>query len=401
MTKNDQPDKTEERMEDREKMYDDYAEKDEDSAIDEYDITVTPNDFNVETLKNLVDRGSIRIPGFQRNYVWDLVRASKLIESLILGLPVPQLFLYQQERNSYLLIDGQQRLMSVHYFLEQRFPRPERRVDLRRIFNEKGSISKDILDDNQYFWDFSLRLPESLPSQKNRLGGLTYDTLSEDDKFQFDQRTIRCIVVKQNSPSNDDTSMYEIFNRLNTGGINLRPQEIRTSMYHSEFYVMLNKVNSFPGWRKMTSPTPDIHMKDVEILLRGFAMLIDGENYAPSMVRFLNQFSRQCKEYDFSRNKYLEDLFESFLGVMSPLSPAVFKNESTNRFNIALYESIFTAVCKKAYKEERLVRYRLNEDKVAALRSDEEFLTASLQGTTSTANVGKRLTRANAILNGG
>lgn len=400
MTKNDQLDKTEGHMEDREEIYDDYAEKDEDSAINEYDITVTPNDFNVETLKNLVDRKLIRIPGFQRNYVWDLVRASKLIESLILGLPVPQLFLYQQERNSYLLIDGQQRLMSVYYFLEQRFPRPERRVDLRRIFNERGSIPRDTLDNDQYFWNFSLRLPESLPSQKNRLRGLTHDTLSEDDKFQFGQRTIRCIVVKQNSPSNDD-SMYEIFNRLNTGGINLRPQEIRTSMYHSEFYDMLNKANSFSGWRKMTFPEPDIHMKDVEILLRGFAMLIDGENYAPSMVRFLNQFSRKCKEYDSSRNKYLENLFESFLDAMSPLSPAVFKNETTNRFNIALYESIFTAVCKKAYKEECLVQYHLDEDKVVALRSDEEFLNASLQGTTSTANVGKRLKRANAILNGG
>ena len=122
MTKNDQPDKTEERMEDREKMYDDYAEKDEGSAIDEYDITVTPNDFNVQTLKNLVDRKSIRIPGFQRNYVWDLVRASKLIESLILGLPVPQLFLYKQGRDRHLLIDGQQRLMSIYYFKQQRFP---------------------------------------------------------------------------------------------------------------------------------------------------------------------------------------------------------------------------------------------------------------------------------------
>ena len=401
MTKNDRPDKTKGYMKDREEIYDDDPEKNEDLAIDEYHIAVIPSDFTVTTLKDLVDRGWISIPTLQRHYVWDLSRASKLIESLILSLPVPQLFLYEQEPNINLLIDGQQRLMSIYYFLKKRFPRLERRVHLRQIFNEAGSIPEEILGNDEYFQDFSLRLPEGLPGQKNRLSGLTYDTLSEVDKSRFDLRPIRCIFVKQNSPSNDDSSMYEIFNRLNTGGINLRPQEIRSSMYHSEFYNMLNKVNSFPGWRKMNSPTPNIYMKDVEILLRGFAMLIDGENYAPPMVRFLNQFSRKCKEYDSSRNEYLQDLFESFLGTVSSLPSDVFINKSTNRFNIALYESIFTAVCKKAYKEQRLVQYRLDEDKVAALRSDQDFLSASHRGTASTANVGMRLARANAILNGG
>ena len=76
--------------------------------------------------------------------------------------------------------------------------------------------------------------------------------------------------------------MYEVFNRLNTGGINLRPQEIRTSMYHSPFYDMLYRVNTTPQWRRLLrTPEPDLHMKDIEILMRGFAMLIDGPNYTP------------------------------------------------------------------------------------------------------------------------
>ena len=87
--------------------------------------------------------------------------------------------------------------------------------------------------------------------------------------------------------------MFEVFNRLNTGGINLKPQEIRTSMYHSEFYNMLYNANSWGAWRRLLGGClPDLHMKDVEILLRGFAMLIDVNNYAPSMVRFLNQFAQ-------------------------------------------------------------------------------------------------------------
>ena len=68
-------------------------EDEEEMTIGEYDITVSPNDFNISTLFNLMDNGVIRLPAFQRNYVWDIKGASKLIESIILGLPIPQVFL--------------------------------------------------------------------------------------------------------------------------------------------------------------------------------------------------------------------------------------------------------------------------------------------------------------------
>jgi uncharacterized protein with ParB-like and HNH nuclease domain len=103
--------------------FEDYAESADDIQVGEYDITAAPNDFNVLTINSFLELGAVRIPGFQRNYVWDLGRASKLIESLILGLPVPQVFLYEVERNRFLVIDGQQRLMSIYYFVKQRFPR--------------------------------------------------------------------------------------------------------------------------------------------------------------------------------------------------------------------------------------------------------------------------------------
>ena len=109
------------------KWFQDYAEGHDELQVEEYDITATPNDFNVMTLCSFMDSGSVRIPGFQRHFVWDMARASKLIESLILGLPVPQLLLYEQKRNEFLVIDGQQRLMSIYYFIKKRFPRKEKR----------------------------------------------------------------------------------------------------------------------------------------------------------------------------------------------------------------------------------------------------------------------------------
>ena len=73
-----------------ETWFDDYAGEVDDIQVDEFDITAAPNDFNVLTINSFLESGAVRIPGFQRNYVWDIGRASKLIESLILGLPVPQ-----------------------------------------------------------------------------------------------------------------------------------------------------------------------------------------------------------------------------------------------------------------------------------------------------------------------
>ena len=223
--------------------FEDYAEDADDLQVEEYDITAAPNDFNVLTINSFLESGAVRIPGFQRNYVWDIGRASKLIESLVLGLPVPQVFLYEVERNKFLVIDGQQRLMSIYYFIKQRFPRLDRRSDLRIIFDEHGKIPDNVIHDDNYFENFRLKLGESLPNHPNRFKGLSYQTL-EGYKTQFELRTIRNVIIKQNSPQGDDSSMYEVFNRLNTGGVNLKPQEIRTSMYHSDFYEMLYRANS-------------------------------------------------------------------------------------------------------------------------------------------------------------
>jgi uncharacterized protein with ParB-like and HNH nuclease domain len=233
--------------------YEDESEteiENEGYPIDNYEITATPNDFNIITIFNFIESGSINIPGFQRNYVWDIKRASKLIESLIIGLPVPQIFLYEEARNKFLVIDGQQRLMSIYYFIKQRFPKKQKRAELRTIFEKEGKIPEEIFNNDAYFTKFNLHLPEQVPGQKNRFNKLNYSTLDEY-KTSFELRTIRNVIVKQLSPQDDDSAIYEIFNRLNSGGINLKPQEIRMSLYHSEFLNMLARINTLPRWREL------------------------------------------------------------------------------------------------------------------------------------------------------
>ena len=375
--------------------FDDYVDEEDDRDRDviDYDLSTTPNDFNVSTLFDYIQSGIIIIPGFQRHYVWDVKRASRLIESLILGLPVPQLFLYEEARNKLLVIDGQQRLKSIYYFIKGRFPRTEARSKLRKVFEEKQSIPDDVLQDDKYFTNFRLHLPAQLPGQTNPLKGLSYTTLG-DRKLQFDLRPIRNVVVKQNSPKDDDSSIYEIFSRLNSGGVSLTPQEIRLSLYHSNFYDMLMTMNADKRWRRILGGRePDLHLKDVEVLLRIFAMLIDAQNYSPSMVKFLNQFSHKCQTQDVEQNSYIQDLLNSFLDAASDLPKDAFLNKITNRFNIALIEAVFTAACSKAFEEKRPVRGRLDPEALRKLEGDTQFVDAASRATTQTANVQVRLER--------
>ena len=143
---------------------------------------------------------------------------------------------------------------------------------------------------------------------------------------------------------------------------------------------------------------PDLHLKDIEILLRGFALLIDGSAYAPSMLRFLNGFSKKCRAHDSQQNAYLKELFKSFLGACLRLPDGAFLNPHDRRFNIMLYEAVFTATCEPAFAERRPVSGVLMADRVRELKKDEDFVAAAVFNTTSTANVKKRLSRSREIV---
>jgi uncharacterized protein with ParB-like and HNH nuclease domain len=375
-----------------------YVEEDEEEEefpVKEYDITSTPNDFNIRTIFDFIESGLLKIPAFQRNYVWDQKRASKLIESLIIGLPIPQIFLYEESKNSFQVIDGQQRLLSIFYFKKKRFPRMEKRAALRRVFDEAGGIPPEVLADDTYFANFNLQLPSPLPNQPNPFNKLNYDTLGEH-RATFDLRTMRNIVVRQNSPDGDeDSSIYEIFNRLNSGGVNLKPQEIRVSLYHSKFYLMLNRLNARSKWREFVgSSEPDIHSKDIEVLLRGFSMLFYGKEYKPSITKFLNLSSRKFKSITDEAVKYCELLFDSFLIACSDLDSKAFIGRQNNRFNISTFEAVFVAATRKPFQERRLVIAQINPNKLDQLKSDSRFIDATQKNTASTENVKLRASKA-------
>ena len=367
---------------------------DDEEAVGEYDITASPNDFNVSTIVDFIERKVFIIPGFQRNYVWDLKRASRLIESVVLGLPIPQIFLYESSRNKFLVIDGQQRLMSLYFFVKKRFPVMEKRGQLRRIFDEHGEFPAAIREDDAYFVRFALRLPSRTPEQ-NKLSRRNYDTLG-DLKDTFDLRTIRCVVIKQNEPKDDDSSVYEIFNRLNTGGMNLAPQEIRASLYHSPFYDLIYRINAHDAWRRTIGVSePDLRMRDIEVLVRACAVMIQFDQYKSSMGRFLNQFSKLMKDSkpDLSR---LTDVLSQFFLACAHLPDGIFGTRS-KKVNVSIFEAVMSAICRDAYLHGGNI-HPLEAAAIDRLKQDKDFITAASSQSTHKTQVEKRLRIARSIL---
>ncbi len=382
----------------RNKMAEYYYSEEKEVSVAQYDISVIPNDFNVLTINSLLEKNVISMPSFQRNYVWDRKRASKFIESLIIGLPVPQIFLYQLDRNKYSVIDGQQRLMSIYFFIKQRFPKPGKRTFLRKIFNKDGRIPDEILADDDYFQDFKLQFAKLENGRPHRLNGKKYTMLDEAQRGSFELMPIRCMSVRQNKPD-DNASMYEIFNRLNTGGLNLSSQEIRGCLYNSAFYDQLYKLNTDRRWRKLLGKTEeDDKFKDVEIILRSFALLFNHDQYTGAMIQFLNKFSKEAQQFDDKKISQCVGLFDKFLGAVEEIDTAVYLTKN-NSFNVSFFDSIFVAV-----GEHLLVsaedKISISQDAFEKLKKDADFYEAITHSTSHVQSVKTRLRLARRYLFG-
>lgn len=381
----------------------DFFEEDrelEEEDIVEYDITTSPRDLTPASIVDMIDSGIMELPLFQRNYVWDINKASRLVESLILGLPVPELFFYSEgdENTTYKIIDGQQRLLTIYFFVKGRFPKnTDSRLLIRKKIGEDDDFD-EIMADNSIFQDFTLKLNYDDSQKTSRYHGKKFATLDKDTQIKFRlRRYLRTVVVRQNKPDNNSSSMFEIFNRLNTGGTPLNHQEIRASLYYCDFYEMLVQLNNEPKWREVLGkPTQDLHCTDIELILRSLALLEDGEDYSPKMVGFLNSFSQKSKKFSAEHIEYLRCLFLSFVDACSELSAkAFFRN---NRFSKTLFEAVFVVSCKKSFENNTILTQKIDGVSFDELKEDEEFISYLQSGSSSRDSIHGRLKRATQVI---
>jgi hypothetical protein len=290
-----------------------YEDQEDDVRTSNYAITSYGADYPVDGLVKRIRNGNIYIPEFQRGFVWDIKTASRFIESLLIGLPVPGIFLSKDQESKLIVIDGQQRLRTIQYFYDGKIP-----IHGDYDFEESNTDGKV----------FALKLDGNDNSSEelgNKFNNKTYNTLSDEERRRLDDAIIPATIIKQDIPENDDSSIYQIFERLNTGGIKLTSQEIRACIYHGEFNKLLIELNKNSQWQdifngKITGNfRPDPRMKDQELILRFLALHsasidYDGDNektitYQKPMKSFLNEFMKQNRQINNIKKEQLINIF--------------------------------------------------------------------------------------------
>ena len=336
----------------------------EDEVPIEYDIATYPSDFTLSGIHTMWYDGDIEIPEFQREFVWTIKQASLLMESFLLGLPVPPVFFYIDEEHKNLVIDGQQRILSAVYYFDGYFGE-ESLQGRRQVFRLMG-------------------LDERSPYHNRR-----FEDLQHVDQRKLQTAVLRAINIRQLSPKDNNTSIYHIFERLNTGGTALKAQEIRNCVFRGQFAKTLGDLNLDKNWRLiMGKETKDRHQKDVELVLRVFALSQGWEKYEKPMKEYLNVTMRQHQRGD-------SKAVQRFVDVFPKVSALIVEHLGAKPFHKygPLNASILDAVFCTLLANYSRIPANLKE-RFLKLLNDKEFFIPTLGRTTDTPEVQRRFKAA-------
>lgn len=288
-----------------------------------YAITSYGADFLVDGLVSRLNNGDIVVPSFdpefsgskevyafQRGFVWKRPQQDRFIESLLLGLPVPGVFLVREENNIMLVLDGQQRLRTLQAFC---------------------------------------RAPDDLPFQLEFVQepwvGMTYASLDDEDRRRLDNSIIHATIMRQDQGSGEQQAVYTIFERLNTGGTPLQPQEIRVALYGGEFIRLIRNLNNHPSWRRLYGNRSP-RLKDHELILRFFAFYERAAEYERPLKGFLNTYLAENRFRDGKEGETLEVAFRKTTDLLyKAIGRNVFR--PVRSLNAAVVDSIMVGVARR------------------------------------------------------
>lgn len=332
------------------------------NSITRYNISTYGTDLEVELLVKRLNNNKYIIPDYQRGYVWTKKRASKFIESLLVGLPIPGIFLYKEE-SQFLIIDGHQRLRTLQAFYEGIFPGNQKVFKLDGVANE--------------------------------FEGKTYKELSESDQTALDSAIIHASVIEQEYPSEESeaSSIYHIFERINSGSVPLTPHEIRYCANYGTFAKQIKRWNENPDWRILMGK-PNIRMKDQEIILRFIALQHDPKEYSAPMQGFLDRFLRKNREPNKEKLSLWENLFAQTCHILADsFAEKTFKR--TNAINVAIADALMVAVAEGIQADDLVDDFR---GAIEKLKQNEKFIEATISSTSDETQVSNRLAEARAHL---
>ena len=301
-----------------------------------YAISSYGADLTFDGIVSRMDRDDIFIPEFQRKLVWTSVQASRFIESLLLGLPVPGVFLFKEpDTKRLMVVDGQQRLRTVHGFYHE-------------LFNDR---------------------PFKLQGVSKDFAGMTYGQLDDHDRREIDTAIIHATIFQQDEPGDDRSSVYSVFERLNSGGTALSPQEIRACIYRGKLNDLLEELAGDKHWRNLYGSISR-RKKDEEVILRFLALHHSSDRYTPPMKSFLNKFMEEYQNPDEVQTDRFRDVFlRTVKATDMILTPTALRPKHT--LNISIVDAVLVGLAR------RLERGAVKNH--GALQSEHERLLLRLQ----------------------
>lgn len=335
-------------------------------------VTYQGTDFDAEGLVRRLNREDIVIPSFghgddevelasfQRSFVWTRPQMDRFIESLLLGFPVPGIMLVQQSDKRYLVLDGQQRLRTLQAFYNG--------IHRKREF--------------------------SLENVAEEFKGLTYKKLEPEQKRTLDNSFIQATIVKTDGTAESRESVYQIFERLNSGGTQLTPHEIRIALYPGPFVDFLGELNEIEAWRNIYgSVSPRV--RDHELLLRVVALYVSSEEYFRPLKRFLNTFLGRHRSLSKLPSEDIRQHFTKAITALDKAGAREYLRPPRARLNVATFDAVMVGAMRRVAATGTLSA----KDAKAildALRGDAEFAEATSTQTDTEENVRNRLRIATA-----
>lgn len=306
-----------------ENLEDDYQDIDDVENIEgNNDLVVYSRDWTVATILSQIEQDNIDLnPGFQRRNAWNETKRSKLIESILIGYPIPEIVLAEDKnkRNSFIVIDGKQRLLTIAGYK----------------------------DNYKYkYWD---KNPPKTKGIKNKYNGISYEDIANNAELLrlFENSALRCTVI---SNYYNENSLYDIFYRLNAGSTQLSSQELRQALNKGEFSDFLIQVTNEENVLRevMNLKEPDRRLRDVETLLRCMSFLEYAPEYNGNLLMFLDSRTKLFNTRWKKESDYIKDLgnrvfiaIEKLISVFGNKSEVArkYKNDELNtKFNRVLLE---------------------------------------------------------------
>lgn len=332
-------------------------------------VDVATADLTVREVVRMVRDGEMNAaPAYQRKFRWKQDDESRLIESLMLGLPVPSVFVAANSDFSLEVVDGLQRVSTLVHFVEPR------KADLELIGRDEPLVLVGL-------------------EKLQKLEGLSFSAMPKEIQRYFGRLGIRVTTLTDKS---DSAVRFQLFERLNRGAVKLSPQEVRTVVYRGPFIDLLKELAEYPMFRQLAK-LQELQEEDgtrAEIVLKFFAYLERFDQYDGRVTEFLNEFAQANVDAPQSQIDHWRKIFQASVNAVATAAGTPFLRTGYHSTPLNQLEAVLVGA-GRLIESGRSLRQSVPE-----LRTDQDLIDASTKGTNTRPAFRKRTERAEELLVG-